>query len=171
MIEVPDCNWSPRGARLSCEHSLKASPEMAMEIVDLSREIFHRTHTHPSHPPVIITVWNDHDEKVTAGKTTISSKALSISFSDHAGTHVDAPIHFDDRPGAATIDQIPLENFYTSAICLDLSHVPLKHAITVAEMEQALAKSGQELRPKDTVLLYMATNKRLFGSPRYVHDF
>ena len=31
-----------------------------MEIVDLSREIFHRTQTHPSHPPVIMTVWNDH---------------------------------------------------------------------------------------------------------------
>ncbi len=119
-----------------------------MEIVDLSRELFHRTHTHPSHPPVIITVWNDHDEKVTAGRTTVSSKALSIAFSDHSGTHVDAPIHFDDRPGAATIDQIPLENFYTSAVCLDLSHVPLKHAITVSEMEEALAKSGQEIRPR-----------------------
>jgi kynurenine formamidase len=142
-----------------------------MEIVDLSREIFHRTPTHPSHPPVIITVWNDHDEKVTAGKTTVSSKALSLSISDHSGTHVDAPIHFDSRPGAATIDQVPLENFYTSAICLDLSHAPLKHAITVPEMEEALAKSGQEIWPKDTVLIYMATNKRLFGSPRYVHDF
>ena len=142
-----------------------------MEIVDLSREIFHRTPTHPSHPPVIITVWNDHDEKVTAGKTTVSSKALSLSISDHSGTHVDAPIHFDDRPGAATIDQVPLENFYTSAICLDLSHVPLKHAITVPEMEEALAKSGETIKPKDTVLIYMATNKRLFGTPRYVHDF
>ncbi len=142
-----------------------------MEIVDLSRELFHRTPTHPSHPPVIITVWNDHDEKVTAGNTTVSSKALSISISDHSGTHVDAPIHFDDRPGAATIDQMPLEKFYTSGICLDLSHVPLKHAITVPEMEAALAKSGQEIRRGDTVLIYMGTNKRLFGSPRYVHDF
>lgn len=142
-----------------------------MEIIDLSREIYHRTATHPSHPPVVMTVWNDHDEKVTAGSTTVSSKALSISFSDHAGTHVDAPIHFDDRPDAKTIDQIPLENFYTSGICLDLSHVPLKHAITVPEMEEALAKSGQEIRPKDTVLLHMGTNDRLYGNPRYVHDF
>ena len=142
-----------------------------MEIVDLSRELYHRTPTHPSHPPVVIKVWNDHDEKVTAGKTTVSSKALYISISDHSGTHVDAPIHFDDRPGAATVDQIPLENFYTYGICLDLSHVPLKHAITVPEMEAALAKSGQEIRPRDTVLIYMATNSRLYGSPRYVHDF
>ena len=79
--------------------------------------------------------------------------------------------HFDRRPGAASIDEMPLENFYTSAICLDLSHVPLKHAITVPEMEAALAKSGEEIRMRDTVLLYMATNDRLLGKPGYLHDF
>ena len=87
-----------------------------------------------------------------------------IALSDHAGTHVDAPVHFDPRPGAPSIDEVPLENFYTSAICLDLSHVPLKHQITVAEMKAALAKSGQEIRPRDTVLIYMATNGGCWGS-------
>lgn len=142
-----------------------------MEIIDLSREIYHRTPTHPAHPPVIMTVWDDHSMKVKAGDTVFSSKALSISLSDHAGTHVDAPAHFDPRPGALSIDEVPLENFYTSGICLDLSHVPLKHAITIPEMEAALARSGQEIRPRDTVLVYMATNDRLWGDPRYVHDF
>lgn len=142
-----------------------------MEFIDLSRELFHKTPAHPSHPPVIITVWNDHNEKKKAGNTVFSSKALSIAFSDHAGTHVDAPVHFDPRPGAQSIDEMPLENFYTSAFCLDLSHVPLKHAITVPEMEEALKKSGQEFKPKDTVLIYMGTNDRLYGNPRYPHDF
>ena len=134
-----------------------------MELIDLSRELFHRTQTHPSHPPVIMTVWGDHSEKKHAGNTVFSSKALSISLSDHAGTHVDAPVHFDPRPGARSIDEVPLEDFYTSAICLDLSHVALKHAVTVSEMEAALAKSGQEIKQRDTVLLYMATNERLLG--------
>jgi len=124
-----------------------------MEFVDLSREIFHRTQTHPSHPPVVMTVWGDHSEKKVAGNTTFTSKALYFSMSDHAGT------------------QMPLEKFYTSAICLDLSHVPLKHAITVKEMEAALAASGQEIRKGDTVLIWMATNERLLGKPGYVHDF
>ena len=141
------------------------------EFVDLSREIFHRTQTHPSHPPVVMTVWNDHSEKKVAGNTTFTSKALSIAMSDHVGTHVDAPVHFDARPGALSIDQVPLETFYTEAICLDLSHVPLKHAITVAEMEAALAASGQEIKPSDTVLIWMATNERLLGKPGYLHDF
>jgi kynurenine formamidase len=142
-----------------------------MEFVDLSREIFHRTQRHPSHPPVIMTVWSDHSEKIVAGATTFSSKALSISLSDHAGTHVDAPVHFDPSPEAASIDQVPLQNFYTSAFCLDLSHVPLKHAITVTEMKASLEKSGQEIRPRDTVLIWMATNERLLGKPEYEHDF
>ena len=142
-----------------------------MEFIDLSREIHHRTAVHPAHPPVIMTTWYDHDEKKRAGDTTFSSKALSISFSDHAGTHVDAPVHFDARPGAASIDEMPLDKFYTSAICLDLSHVPLRHAASVPEMEAALAASGQEIRPGDTVLIHMATNERLLGTPAYAHDF
>ena len=142
-----------------------------MELIDLSREIFHRTQVHPSHPPVVVATWYDHDEKKRAGGTEFSSKALSISFSDHAGTHVDAPVHFDARPGALSIDQMPLERFYTSAICLDLSHTPLRHAVTVPEMQAALAASGQDIRPGDTVLLHMATNERLLGTPGYLHDF
>jgi kynurenine formamidase len=142
-----------------------------MELIDLSRELFHRTQTHPSHPPVIMTVWGDHSEKKVAGNTVFSSKAMSISMSDHAGTHVDAPVHFDPRPGAASIDEVPLEKFFTPAICLDLSHVALKHAIGVGEMQAALEASGQEIRPGDTVLLYMATNERLLGKPGYLHDF
>ena len=87
-----------------------------MELIDLSRELFHRTQTHPSHPPVIVSVWGDHSEKKVAGNTVFSSKALAISLSDHAGTHVDAPVHFDPRAGAASIDEVPLEKFFTSAI-------------------------------------------------------
>jgi kynurenine formamidase len=64
-----------------------------------------------------------------------------------------------------------LQKFYTSAICLDLSHVPLRHAVTISEMEAALAASGQEIRADDTVLLYMATNDRLLGKLGYLHDF
>jgi kynurenine formamidase len=142
-----------------------------MRLVDLSREIHHRTPTHPSHPPVVTTVWNDHSEIKRAGNTEFSSKALYVSMSDHAGTHVDAPCHFNPAADAASIDQVPLEDFYTEAVCLDLSHVALKHQITVAEMEAALAVAGVDIRPRDTVLIHMGVNARLFGTPAYLHDF
>ena len=142
-----------------------------MQIIDLSREIHHRAPAHPNHPPVVVTVWNDHAEVKRAGNTRFTSKSLAIALSDHSGTHVDAPAHFDPRPGAATIDAMPLEDFYTEAICLDLSHVPLRHAATVAEMEAALAASGEVIRPRDTVLVHMRVHQRLFGTPGYLHDF
>lgn len=127
--------------------------------------------TRSVHPPVILTPWDTHQPK-TAGNTTLRSASYALSMSDHAGTHVDAPKHFDPTPGALSINQMPLSDFYTSAICLDLSHVELKASISVAEMEAALEKSGQEIREGDTVLMYMAFNKRIhFDDPRWQHDF
>lgn len=142
-----------------------------MRFIDLSREIYHRTPAHPAHPPVVMTTWNDHEEVKEAGGVKFSSKALSISMSDHAGTHIDAPVHFDPRPGAASIDEMPLENFYTGGICLDLSHVELRHEITVEEMEAALEAAGAPILEGDTVLLHMGVNARLWGTPGYQHDF
>ena len=142
-----------------------------MQLIDLSRTIEHRTPAHPSHPPVIVTVWNDHSEVKRAGNTEFTSKSLTLSMSDHSATHVDAPCHFSSSSGAVSIDKIPLENFYTEAICLDLSHVALKHEITVAEMEAALKVSGEEIQKGDTVLIHMGVNDRLFGKPEYLHDF
>jgi kynurenine formamidase len=143
----------------------------SVRFVDLSREIYHRTPTHPAHPPVAVGVWYDHDEVKTAGETRFTSKALHVSMSDHVGTHLDAPCHFNADPNAPSIDEVPLENCYTEAICLDLSHVPLRHEITVAEMEEALSNSKQQIKPRDTVLINMGVNKRLFGTRAYLHDF
>ena len=142
-----------------------------MQLIDLSRTIEHRTPAHPSHPPVIMTVWNDHTEVKKAGNTEFTSKSLTLSISDHSATHVDAPCHFNPSPEAASIDEVPLENFYTEAVCLDLSDVPLKHEITIDEMEAALVNTGEEIRKGDTVLIHMGVNERLFGKAEYLHDF
>ena len=142
-----------------------------MQLIDLSRRIEHRTPAHPSHPPVIMTVWNDHTEVKKAGKTEFTSKSLTLSISDHSATHVDAPCHFNPSPEAASIDEVPLENFYTEAVCLDLSDVPLKHEITIDEMEAALANTGEDICKGDTVLIHMGVNERLFGKAEYLHDF
>jgi kynurenine formamidase len=119
--------------------------------------------------PQIQTPWDTHQPKV-AGNATLRSASYALTMSDHAGTHVDAFKHFG--PGGTPIDEMPLEDFYTSAIALDLSHVELKASISVAEMEEALTKSGEEIREGDTVLVYMAFNKRVgFDEPRWQHDF
>jgi kynurenine formamidase len=80
-------------------------------------------------------------------------------------------VHFDARPGALSIDQVPLENFYTEAVCLDFSYKPLKSDITVEDIEKAVEVAGVDIRPRDTVLLYMAHYERTFGTPEFLTDF
>ncbi len=48
---------------------------------------------------------------------------MALVLGDHAGTHVDAPKHFNADPEAGEIDpiEVPLENFFTEAVCLDSS--------------------------------------------------
>ncbi len=142
-----------------------------MRLIDLSREITHRMPVHPAHPTVAIGVWYDHGEVKRAGDTAFTSKSLHLSMGDHAGTHVDAPVHFDPDPDAPSIDRVPLENFFTEAVCLDLSHVPLKHQITVEELEAAERAAGVAIKPGDTVLIYMAHHTRTWGTDAYLHDF
>ncbi|HUB14772.1 MAG TPA: cyclase family protein [Acetobacteraceae bacterium] len=142
-----------------------------MRLIDLSREIHHKMARLPNHPMVIIAPFTTHEEKRIADGYLFSSAVMSLNMGDHSGTHVDAPYHFDERPGAATIDQMPLENFFTDAVCLDLSHKPLCSDITIADLEMAERAAGIEIRPKDTVLLHMDFHRRTQGTDAYLTDF
>jgi kynurenine formamidase len=142
-----------------------------MRLIDLSREIHHRMPGFSTHAPVIITAYGTHDEIREAGGYKFSSATLAMAMGDHAGTHVDAPKHFDARPDAMSIDQMPLETFFTEAVCLDLSDKPLKSEISVADLERAERAAGITIKPKDTVLLHMDFFRRCHGTPGYVTDF
>ena len=77
-----------------------------MQLIDLSREIYHKMPRIVTHPPIIITPFGTHQEIREADGYKFSSATLSLAMGDHAGTHVDAPVHFDARPGAKTIDEL-----------------------------------------------------------------
>ena len=68
-----------------------------MQLIDLSREIHHKMQRLPNHPMVIISQFTDHSEKRVADGYEFSSAVLSLNMGDHSGTHVDAPVHFDER--------------------------------------------------------------------------
>src|ERR1700759_2782657 len=96
-----------------------------MQLIDLSREIHHKMARLPNHPMIIIAPFTTHEEKRVVDGYTFSSAVTSLNMGDHSGTHVDAPVHFDEKPGAKTIDQIPLENFFTEAVYFDVFNNPL----------------------------------------------
>lgn len=142
-----------------------------MILVDLSRDIEHRMAGYPGHPAVIITKFGLHEEIRHADGYAFSSATMSLAMGDHAGTHVDAPYHFNADPAALTIDQMPLETFFTEAVCLDLGHKPLKSDISIEDLEKAEKAAGVTIKPKDTVFLHMDFNRRTQGTPAFLTDF
>ena len=142
-----------------------------MRLIDLSRDIEHKMQRLPNHPMVSISYFTTHEEKREADGYMFSSAVTLLNMGDHSGTHVDAPLHFDERPGAKGIDEMPLENFYTEAVCLDLSHKPLKTDISIADLEEAEKAAGVRIKPRDTVLLHMDFHRRTAGTEAFITDF
>jgi len=68
--------------------------------------------------------------------------------------HSDSVYEYD--PNGDTIENMSLECFYGSAICLDVSHVKYPDWITPDVLQKALDKSGLEIRKGDIVLLLLA---------------
>ena len=142
-----------------------------MQFIDLSREIYHKMPRLLNHPSIVITPYSTHDEIREAEGVKFSSATLSLAIGDHAGTHVDAPVHFNADPGAKAIDELPLEDFYLEAVCLDLSHKELKSDISIADLEAAEKAAGVTIGPRDMVLLHMNFYNRCYDTPGYLTDF
>jgi kynurenine formamidase len=142
-----------------------------MTLIDLSRDIYHKMPGLLNHPSIVITPYSTHDEVRVADGYAFSSATMALALGDHAGTHVDAPCHFDAREGARAIDEMPLETFFTEAVCLDLSAKPLKSDISIADLEAAIAAAQVSIKPKDTVLLHMDFYRRCYGKEGYLTDF
>jgi kynurenine formamidase len=142
-----------------------------MTLIDLSRDVYHKMPRLLNHASIVVAPFSTHDEVREVDGYKFSAATLFLAMGDHAGTHVDAPCHFDARPGAKSIDQMPLENFFTEAVCLDLSHKPLKSDISIADLEKAIEVAKVEIKPKDTVLLHMDFFRRCYGTDAYLTDF
>jgi len=162
------------GMAAAAEAGILARPaegNATLPLIDLSRDITHKMPRLPNHPMVIIAPFSTHAEKREVDGYVFSSAVMSLNMGDHSGTHVDAPVHFDERPGAKGIDEMPLENFFTSAVCLDLSHKPLQSDISIEDLAAAEAAAGVTIQAGDTVLLHMDHYRRTWGTEGYITDF
>ena len=87
---------------------------------------------------------------------------------DNGPTHVDSFSHFDPRPEALTIDQMPLDLFYGDAICIDVSNKEPCTDIEPTDLDASLKRSNLELKRGDILLLYTATINRYLDKPEYL---
>lgn len=135
-------------------------------LLDLSQPITHRGHARPFHPTPTIWTHISHEESAKIWKKGgFSVMTKGFIMSDHGGSHVDAYTHIDPRPGAESIDQLPLELFMTEAVCIDCSTVPARHFITVDHIKEGLRKAGLSLGRGNTLLYYTGHYERYFNDP------
>jgi kynurenine formamidase len=81
------------------------------------------------------------------------------SFTNHSGTHIDAPAH--QIEGGATLDEIPLERLVTDAVVLDVrSHGP--GPVGPRDLDERIA----DVRPNDLVL-FCSGNDGNWGTDAY----
>ena len=122
-----------------------------MRIVDLSRDLYHRTPSYPGQPPIIHGIWKTHEEAMAESGDIQGNSVMFFSMPDHGGTHIDAPRHFGKT--GTPIDKYPLENCIVQGICIDLRHIAPRAEITPADLEAAVKKAGVPIPKKGTVLL------------------
>ncbi len=139
-----------------------------MKIVDLSRELYHRTPSYPGQPPIIHGVWKTHEESFKDSGNVHGNSVMYFSMPDHGGTHIDAPRHFG--MSGTPIDEYPLENCIVPGICLDLRHIAPKGEIGPADLDEALKKTGLQVPKGGTVLLCTGHHERTFPKPAYSTD-
>jgi kynurenine formamidase len=139
-----------------------------MRMIDLSRELYHRTPTYPGQPPIIHGIWKTHEESFVESGNVHGNCVMFFSMPDHGGTHIDAPRHFG--MSGIPIDEYPLEYCYVKGICLDLRHIPAKAEITPSDLEQAVKKSGAAIPKRGTVLLCTGHHARTFPTAAYSTD-
>lgn len=136
-------------------------------LVDLSQPIETGQPVYPGLAKTLINTWNTYEETARVqgqGKMDRLYTTCSIFMSDHCSTHIDALVHFGQRP--LTAEQIPLELCYAPGLALDFSHKPSGEYIGPDDFRKALQTAGSVIHPRDVVLLHTGAS-RYWGDPRY----
>lgn len=138
----------------------------AIRIVDLSRPIKTLMPVFPTIPKTFVGVYRNHSQSLRPGG--ISSQTSLIVMSDHAGTHVDAPVHFS--PNGKTIEQMPLDLMIGEAALLDFSSKESGDSVTADDVEEKLRRA--DIGPETIkAVLFKTGAAEHFGTEKYFKHY
>lgn len=86
--------------------------------------------------------------------------ARLLSLYSHAGTHMDAPVHFNISPQG--IDQYPPERFFSAAWVINVEHLPPKSLIG----PEHLGRVKEQFRPGESLIVRTGWHKK-YNTPDY----
>jgi arylformamidase len=125
-----------------------------VEIFDISVPIHPAMHVWRGDPSVVI-------ERVSSMDEGAHDNVSRIDFGAHAGTHVDAPLHF--IADGAGIDRVPLDALIGPALVVDTTHFD-RHL-------DAAALDALGTPPGTDRVLFKTTNSQLWASDRFETGF
>lgn len=143
-----------------------------VKLIDLSQEIYQGMPVYPGHLKTILWYNATHEETESSFPKEYpfhSYTSMGMLICDHGPTHVDSVFHV--TPDGEPIDKLPLEMFYTEAVCLDASHVPPEKFITLKDIKDDLAKHNLTIKKGDTVLLYTGHYDRSYGTEDWLFKY
>jgi kynurenine formamidase len=121
------------------------------DVIDLSRPI----HTHMpifgTAPKTYVGIYRTHKDSFRP--PNISSQSNIIVMSDHGGTHIDSPLHFD--PDGTSIDKMPTDAMVGNAVMQDFSFKKSGDSVIAEEVKKNLA--GIKVNPKDLKYILFRT--------------
>jgi kynurenine formamidase len=141
------------------------------KIIDLSQEIYQGMPVYPGHLKTVVWTHMSHEECQRQLGTDFSYETRGIMLCDHGPTHIDSVSHLSRDPDAESIDQLDLGKCITSAICLDVSDIPLKTQFGVEKIQSELDRWGLDIEEGDTVLFHTSHYSRYYGKPEYMTDY
>lgn len=141
------------------------------EIVDLSQEIYNGMPVYPGHLKTVIFSHLSHAECEKLLKTGFSYQTQGILLCDHGPTHIDSVSHMSREPDAQSIDQLALNKCITSAVCIDVSDIPLRTQFGADKIKSELSKNGLKIEKGDSVLFYTGHYDRYYGKDEYMTEY
>jgi len=136
------------------------------ELISLTQEIYEGMPVFGMHQKTFIMTNQTHEQNMkNTGSPTLGFYARNLLISEHGPTHSDAVLEL--TPGGADIDHMPLECFYGSAICVDLTGIRHPDYIEIKDLEAAVDKAGLEIKKGDIFLMYTGHYDRNYGTPAW----
>jgi len=136
------------------------------EVIDLSRPIHTLMPVFPAVPKTYLGAYRNHQESLRPDGISHQSNILVMS--DHAGTHIDAPLHFN--PVGTGIDQMPLDIMFGNAVMQDFSYKKSGDSVTTGEVKKNLTRVGVD--PKDlTYILFRTGAAELYQTDAYMSHY
>lgn len=143
---------------------------MGFKVIDLSQEIYQGMSVFPMHQPTFIMTNMTHEENMKrTGSKTLGFSARNLLISEHGGTHSDAVWEY--KSSGKTIENMPLEYFFGSAICIDLSNIPYSRCIEIKDIEISLKESNLQIEKGDILLMYTGHYDRNFNTDKWQTEY